>query len=71
MKFIRIKQCKFKNASREKRKLVILIEKLKCLEKITSAWFIYKKWKVISTIYTNYLCVIFGGTVLSSAKKWI
>ena len=25
--------------------------KLKCLEKIGSVWFIYKKWQVISTMY--------------------
>ena len=25
--------------------------KLKCLENIRGAWFIYKKWQIISTIY--------------------
>ena len=30
MKFVRIKQCKFENAHREKRKLIIFVKKWTC-----------------------------------------
>ena len=43
-----------KNSKKFHRKFTKM--KVKCLEKIGSAWFVYKKWQVISTIYMLIEC---------------